>query len=201
MVKDDDTASKRPADETARDRATINLQRAFGDLVAKLTRAYEHAFEEAKADPTNFYVVALTAVANFLEKSDVKNEIAHKFIELASFIHEGSLPFLRPPKASGRTYDSQAFWVNRAYAVVGLECILRSGKMNLEDGAKYIAKKYPVFNRLKRNPSHSLAKSPSPRHQAARRSPTGPARSSVDPAVPHVGLVLLECSPRGARPE
>jgi hypothetical protein len=159
MVKDDDTASKRPADETARDRATINLQRAFGDLVAKLTRAYEHAFEEAKADPTNFYVVALTAVANFLEKSDVKNELAHKFIELASFIHEGSLPFLRPPKASGRTYDSQAFWVNRAYAVVGLECILRSGKMNLEDGAKYIAKKYPVFNRLKRNPSHSLAKS------------------------------------------
>jgi hypothetical protein len=159
MVKDDDTASKRPADETARDRATINLQRAFGDLVAKLTRAYEHAFEEAKADPTNFYVVALTAVANFLEKSDVKNEIAHKFIELASFIHEGSLPFLRPPKASGRTYDSQAFWVNRAYAVVGLECILRSGKMNMEDGAKYIAKKYPVFNRLKRNPSHSLAKS------------------------------------------
>jgi hypothetical protein len=103
MAKDDDTASKRPADETARDRATINLQRAFGDLVAKLTRAYEHAFEEAKADPTNFYVVALTAVANFLEKSDVKNEIAHKFIELASFIHEGSLPFLRPPKASGRT--------------------------------------------------------------------------------------------------
>jgi hypothetical protein len=86
MGKDDDTASKRPADETARDRATINLQRAFGDLVAKLTRAYEHAFEEAKADPTNFYVVALTAVANFLEKSDVKNEIAHKFIELASFI-------------------------------------------------------------------------------------------------------------------
>jgi hypothetical protein len=76
MAKDDDTASKRPADETARDRAAINLQRAFGDLVAKLTRAYEHAFEEAKADPTNFYVVALTAVANFLEKSDVKNEIA-----------------------------------------------------------------------------------------------------------------------------
>jgi hypothetical protein len=111
-----------------------------------------NALEEAKADPTNlmqdFYVVALTAVANFLEKSDVKNEIAHKFIELASFIQEGSLPFLRSPKAGGRTYDSQAFWVHRAYPVVGLECILRSGKMNLRDAAKYIAKKYPVFNRL-----------------------------------------------------
>ena len=101
-------------------------------------------------------MVALTAVANFLEKSDVKNEIAHKFAELASFIQEGSLPFLRPPTAGGRTYDSQAFWVPRAYAVVGLECILRSGKMNLRDAAKYIAKKYPVFNRLKRDPSDSL---------------------------------------------
>ena len=29
----------------------------------------------------------------------------------------------------------------------------------MEDGAKYIAKKYPVFNRLKRDPSRSLAKS------------------------------------------
>jgi hypothetical protein len=119
-----------------------------------------NALEEAKADPTNlmqdFYVVALTAVANFLEKSDVKNEIAHKFIELASFIQEGSLPFLRSPKAGGRTYDSQAFWVPRAYAVVGLECILRSGKMNLRDAAKYIAKKYPVFNQLKRGSSDSL---------------------------------------------
>ena len=73
-----DAASKRLA-EVARANATLNLQRAFGDLVAKLTRAYEHAFKETKADPTNFYVVALTAVANFLEKSDVKNEIAHKF--------------------------------------------------------------------------------------------------------------------------
>jgi len=153
-----DAASKRLA-EVARANATLNLQRAFGDLVAKLTRAYEHAFKETKADPTNFYVVALTAVANFLEKSDVKNEIAHKFIELASFIREGSLPFLRPPKAGGRTYDSQAIWVSRAYAVVGLECILRSGKMKLQDAARYIAKEYPVFNRLKRNPSHCLAKS------------------------------------------
>jgi len=104
-------------------------------------------------------LVALPAVANFLEKSDVKNEIVRKFFELGTFIEEGSLPFLRPPKASGRTYDSLTLWIPRAYVVVGLECILRSGKMKLQDAARYIAKEYPVFNRLKRNPSHCLAKS------------------------------------------
>jgi hypothetical protein len=31
--------------------------------------------------------------------------------------------------------------------------------MKKQEAAKYIAKKYPVFNRLKRNSSHSLAKS------------------------------------------
>jgi len=163
MAKDE-TASKRSAEVahvyahyTINARYTTNLERAFNDLLLKLKLAYEAL--ESDPNMRDFYVVALTAVANFLEKSDVKNAIPHKFIELASFIHEGSLPFLTPPKASGRTYDSQAFWVPRAYAVVGLECILRSEKMDMEDGAKYIAKKYPVFNRLKRDPSRSLAKS------------------------------------------
>jgi hypothetical protein len=132
---------------------------ALEELESKLS----NAFEEAKADPTNamrdFCVVALPAVANFLEKSDVKNEIVRKFFELATFIDEGSLPFLRPPKASGRTYDSLTLWIPRGYVVVGLECILRSGKMKKQEAAKYIAKKYPVFNTLKRNSSHSLAKS------------------------------------------
>jgi hypothetical protein len=88
-----------------------------------------------------------------------KTKIVRKFFELATFIDEGSLPFLRPPKASGRTYDSLTLWIPRAYVVVGLECILRSGKMKKQEAAKDIAKKYPVFNTLKRNSSHSLAKS------------------------------------------
>jgi hypothetical protein len=121
------------------------------------------AFFEDKADHANAmqdrYVGALTAVANFLERSGIEEEIAHKFIELASAMHEGNIPFLRPARASGRTYDSQTIWNNRAYVVIGLECILRSKKMKLQDAARYIEKKYPVFNRLKRNPSDSLAKS------------------------------------------
>jgi hypothetical protein len=127
-------------------------------LESKLSGAFGAKADYAKAMQDR-YVVALTAVANFLVKAGIEEEIAHKFAELASAISEGSVPFLQPPKASGRTFDSQAIWMNRAYAVVGLECILRSKKMNKQDAARYIAKKYPVFNRLKRNPSASLANS------------------------------------------
>jgi hypothetical protein len=105
------------------------------------------------------YSVALTAVANSLWRAGIEEEIAHKFIVLASAIKEGSIPFLRPQKASGRTYDSQVIWNYRCYVAIGLECIVRSRKMKLQDAAKYIAKEYPVFDRLKRNPSDSLATS------------------------------------------
>src|SRR5215472_3466962 len=61
-------------DETKRS-AEARAYAALKELESKLS----NAFEEAKADPTNamrdFCVVALPAVANFLEKSDVKNEI------------------------------------------------------------------------------------------------------------------------------
>ena len=127
-----------------------------------LERKLSNAFKTESNDPDATqlrFSVALTAVANFLMGAGIEEEIAHKFIELASAIKEGSIPFLRPPKASGRTYDSQVIWNYRCYVVIGLECILRSRKMKLQEAARYIAKKYPIFDRLKRNPSDSLAKS------------------------------------------
>jgi hypothetical protein len=128
-------------------------------LESKLSNAFEAEADYANAMQDR-YTVALTAVATFLMRVGIEEKIAHKFIELASAIKEGSIPFLRPPKASGRTYDSQVIWNYRFYVVIGLECILRSGKMKLQDdAARYIAKEYPVFDRLKRNPSDSLAKS------------------------------------------
>jgi hypothetical protein len=128
-------------------------------LESKLSNAFE-----AKADYPNAmqdrYTVALTAVANFLTgAAGIDEEIAHKFIELASAMREGNLPFLHPPETGGRTYDSQAKWNYRSYVVIGLECILKSKKMKLQEAARYIAKKYPIFNRLKRNPSDCLEKS------------------------------------------
>jgi hypothetical protein len=127
-------------------------------LESKLSNAFEAEADYANAMQVR-YAVALTAVANFLMGAGIEEEIAHKFIELASAIKEGSIPFLRPPKASGRTYDSQVIWNYRCYVVIGLEFILRSRKMKLQDAARYIAKEYPVFDRLKRNPSDSLPKS------------------------------------------
>jgi hypothetical protein len=127
-------------------------------LESKLSNAFEAEADYANAMQVR-YTVALTAVANFLWRAGIDEEIAHKFTELASAIYEGSIPFLRPPKASGRTYDSQALWAHRAYVVIGLECILRSRKMKLQEAASYIARKYPIFDRLKRNPSASLLKS------------------------------------------
>jgi hypothetical protein len=68
MAKDDDTASKRLADETARDRATINLQRAFDDLVPKLNRAYGQPARD-EADERSQHVVALLQLLPFWSKS------------------------------------------------------------------------------------------------------------------------------------
>jgi len=127
-------------------------------LESKLLRAFKTESNDPDAMQLR-YSVALTAVANFLWRAGIDEEIAHKFVELASGVKEGSLPFLCPPKAGGRTYDSQVIWNYRCYVIIGLECILRSGKMKLQEAARYIAKEYPVFNRLKRNPSHSLATS------------------------------------------
>ena len=127
-------------------------------LESKLSNAFEAEADYANPLPDR-YTVALTAVANFLWRAGIEEKIAHKFIELASQIAEGRIPFLRPRKASGRTYDSQVKWNYRYPVVIGLEYILRSGKMKLQDAAGYIADEYPVFDRLKRNPSDSLAKS------------------------------------------
>jgi hypothetical protein len=127
-------------------------------LESKLLRAFKTESNDPDAMQLR-YSVALTAIANFLMRVGIEEEIAQKLIELASAIKEGSIPFLRPPKVSGRTYDSQVIWNYRCYVVIGLECIVRSRKMKLQDAAKYIAKEYPVFDRLKRNPSDSLAKS------------------------------------------
>src|SRR5262249_24892873 len=52
-----------------------------------------------------------------------------------------------------------AVWTCRTYVVIGFECILRSQKMKKQEAADYIEGKYPVFNRLMRNPGASLPKS------------------------------------------
>jgi hypothetical protein len=127
--------------------------------LAELEKKLFLAFKAESNDPQAMqlrYTAALIAVANFLDRSGIDTNIANKFVELAAWIDEGNVPFLPPKKASGHPYDSQATWMNRALVVVGLELIVNSGKMKPQAAARYIAKKYPLFHRLKRRSSDSL---------------------------------------------
>jgi hypothetical protein len=110
------------------------------------------------------YVVALGDVAKFLERQKAGDDIVRRFIELAdaiSGLSKGTVAdLLRPAPAGGRGPDGLVVWSYRAEVVKALECILRSGKINTtRAAAEHIASKYPVFDRLKRNPGDSLEKS------------------------------------------
>ena len=107
-------------------------------------------------------MVALVNVAKFLSRSGVGEDVVQKFIELGGAISElrnGTVADVLLPTSfgSGRGPDGTVVWSLKADVVIGLECILRSRKMKQQEAAKHIAKRYPAFNRLKRNPRDSLA--------------------------------------------
>jgi hypothetical protein len=121
------------------------------------------AFFETEADYAvmqDRYVGALQEIANFLQQSGVDEDIAHKFTELASAIfglRSGAVAnFLRPAAVGGRGPDWPVVWELRKCVVIGLECILRSKKMKKQEAVDYITRKFPIFNRLKRNSDASL---------------------------------------------
>jgi hypothetical protein len=131
-------------------------------LTNKLRDIFEANAEHANAMQKRF-VDALMAIANFLKRSGVEEDIAHKLAELAAAVSDlrwGTVAdFLRPAVVGGRGPDGRAVWTCRTYVVIGFECILRSQKMKKQEAADYIEGKYPIFNRLVRNPGASLPKS------------------------------------------
>jgi hypothetical protein len=107
------------------------------------------------------YVVALGHVAKFLQASGASEEIVLKFIGLADAIGQlknGTVAeVVRPAEAGGRGPDGIVAWTLRAEVVIGLECILRSRKLRwITEAARHIARKYPIFNRLKRDHDDDL---------------------------------------------
>jgi hypothetical protein len=111
------------------------------------------------------YVVALGHFAKFLAAESRKDE-ALKIVGLAGAIGQlrnGTVAdVLRPaPFGGGRGPDGIVPWSLRHEVVIGLKCFLISRKFKTQEkAAKYIADKYPtVFDRLKRDPSASLATS------------------------------------------
>jgi len=110
------------------------------------------------------YVAALGEVAHFLTAAG-EEDLALKFIGLAGAIGQlrnGTVAdVVRPTPAGGRGPDGIVPWSLRHEVVIGLKCFLISRKFKTQEkAAKYIADEYPtVFDRLKRDPSASLAKS------------------------------------------
>jgi hypothetical protein len=88
MAKDE-TASRRLAEEKARDLYTRNLQCAFGDLLTKLNRAYGQPAGDA-ADTRSQHVLALLAIAGFLNRMgpDYLAHFADQFAKLAQTLHD-----------------------------------------------------------------------------------------------------------------
>jgi hypothetical protein len=110
------------------------------------------------------YVIALGYVAEFLRASNASEEVVFKFLGLADAIGQlknGTVAeVVRPAEAGGRGPDGIVAWSLRAEVVIGLECLLKSRKLRGKaEAARHIAAKYPIFNRLKRDPDDKLVTS------------------------------------------
>src|SRR5262249_19503552 len=103
----------------------------------KLRGAFEAKGDYAKAMQDSSamqgsYKNALTAVAWFLARSGVNEDIAHRFAELATAFDQLPLgivaDFFRPAEVGGRGPDGTANWICRTGVVIGLDYILRSDR-------------------------------------------------------------------------
>jgi hypothetical protein len=176
-------------------------------LTNKLCDVFEAKGDYAKAMQDSSamqgsYKNALTAVAWFLARSGVNEDIAHRFAELATAFDQLPLgivaDFFRPAKVGGRGPDGTADWIWRTGVVIGLDYILRSKKMeNREKAAEYIAGNYPIFHRLKRNPRASLSTSILSWQRTILRLIKDNPRASLQKSMPTWQQSVLKAIPRG----
>jgi hypothetical protein len=146
-------------------RYTINLQRAFGDLVPELQRAYGQPAGNA-AEMLLQDVIALLAVARFLEQMgpDYLVPYAARFTELAGALEGRSRgvrsPILEP--ASVKRSDPPMVWIARAHVASAIEIVRpvlkgreaaaaakwAAKKQGREAAAEWAAKKHPSLKKL-----------------------------------------------------
>jgi len=155
MAKDE-TASKRSAEVARVARAyarftIINLQRAFIDLCGKLNHAYGQPARD-EADTRSQHVVALLAIANFLNRVGPDGDLAHfanQFAKLAQTLqdlNEGvRAPMLYP--ALAKRSDQTVVWLARAHVVLAVETMQRCGHSRTR-AAKWAAKRHPGLEQL-----------------------------------------------------
>jgi len=146
-----DTASKRPAEAArAYARYTINLQRAFGDLLPELKRAYGQPARDA-ADTRSQHALALLAIAGFLNRvgPDYLAHVADQFAKLAQALqdlNEGKRAPILTPALANRS-DQTVVWLARAHVALAVETIQRCGHSR-KSAAKWAAKRHPGLKQL-----------------------------------------------------
>jgi len=145
-MANDDTASKRRAEEIIA-RYTINLRRAFSDLVPAL----KHAYGQDAADTLSPHVLALKAIALFLDQvgPDYLAHEADQFAKLAQMlqdVNEGvRVPMLYP--ALAKRSDQTPVWLARARVALAVQTMKRCGHSR-EEAAKRAAKAHPELEQL-----------------------------------------------------
>jgi hypothetical protein len=151
MAKKD--ASKRLAEVKARANArfTINLQRAFIDLLPKLNRAYGQPARD-EADARSQHVVALLAIAHFLEQMgpEPDGDLAHfadQFAKLAQALQDQAEGRRVPMLAIASRADPTVVWLARAHVALAVETMRRSGHSR-KSAAKWAAKRHPELEHL-----------------------------------------------------
>ena len=154
MAKKDPASKRQLAVARAYARYTLNLQRAFGDLVPKLKRAYgQPARHDAEARTQ--HVVALQAIAHFLKHvgPEPDGDLAHfadQFAKLAQALQDRNegrrVPILNPPAIASRS-DETLIWLARAHVALAVETMRWVGHSS-KSAAEWVAKRHPELEKL-----------------------------------------------------
>jgi hypothetical protein len=161
MAKKDPASKRQLAVARAYARYTLNLQRAFGDLVPKLKRAYgQPARHDAEARTQ--HVAALLAIAHFLKHvgPEPDGDLAHfadQFAKLAQALQDRNegrrVPILNPPAIASRS-DETLILLARAHVALAVETMrwvidpMRGAGYTRESAAEWAANRYPGLERL-----------------------------------------------------
>jgi hypothetical protein len=148
-----DAASKLLAEERARAyaRYTINLQRAFGDLLPELNHAYGQPARDA-AEMRSQHVLALLAIANFLNRVGPDGDLAHfadQFVKLAQALQDldGGIRAPILTLALANRSDQTVVWLARAHVALAVETMRGRGGSR-KSAANWAAKKHPGLKKL-----------------------------------------------------
>jgi len=153
IMAKDDAASRQRAEKIAHANAryTLNLLRAFGDLLPKLERAYEQPARDA-ADERSQHAVAQLAVAQFLKQvgPDYLAPIADQFVKLAQALNDLDNGIRVPIfDLAQKRSDPTVVWLARACVAVAVEIMRQCGhSRGRERAAKLVAKKHPGLEQL-----------------------------------------------------